>query len=70
MYQEFLAGHFIVRKTTNHFLNIAINQDYEQNNKIGNIDGEAVGILDSPRASLKWSVAGPIICWRRLKISC
>ena len=40
------------------FSNIAIDQAHEQNNKLDKIDGGAVSVLDSPRALLKWSVAG------------
>ena len=48
VYKEFLEGHITVRKTTNHFSNITIDQAHEQNNKIVKIDDGAVGILDSP----------------------
>ena len=61
LFKHFLDGHFTVKKTNNNFSNIAIDQAHEQNNKLVKIDGGAVGILDSPRALLKWAVVTPEI---------
>ena len=47
------------KKATCNFSNIAIDQAHKQNNKLVKIDGGAVGVLDSPRALLKRSVADP-----------
>ena len=61
LFKHFLDGHFTVKKTNNNFSNIAIDQAHDQNNKLVKIDGGAVGILDSPRALLKWAVVTPEI---------
>ena len=41
------------------FSAIAIDHTHEQNNKIVKGDGGAVGLLQNPRALLRWMVAGP-----------
>ena len=61
LYKQFSDFHFTVKKTTQNFSNISIDQAHEQNNKLVKIDSAAVSILDSPQALLKWSVAGPEI---------
>ena len=61
LYQHFTDGHFTVKKTERNFSNIATDQAHKQNNKLVKISGGAVGILDSPAALLKWSIAGPEI---------
>ena len=61
VYDEFLNGKFVVRKTENKFSAMAIDQAHEQNNALVKDDGGAVGLLDSPSALLRWMVAGPEI---------
>ena len=58
LYQNFIAGHFTVKKTNHKFSNIATYQAHEQNNKLVKVGGSAIGILDFPAALLKWSIAG------------
>ena len=52
-------GFCVVTKTSNKFSAIPINQAHEQNNKIVNGSGEAVGLTENPTAFRKWMVAGP-----------
>jgi hypothetical protein len=59
--KEFDQGSFIVRKTTRPFSAMAIDQAHEQNNKIVKGDGGAIGLMQNPRALLRWMVAGPEI---------
>ena len=61
LYKHFVDGHFTVKKTSHNFSNIATDQTHVQTNKLVKINGGAVGILDSPRVLLKWSIAGPEI---------
>ena len=48
-----------MHKTKRPFSSIAIDQAYEQNNKVVKGDGGAVGFLQNPKALLRWMVAGP-----------
>lgn len=59
--KEFEQGSFIVHKTTRPFSAIAIDHAHEQNNKIVKGDGGAIGLMQNPRALLRWMVAGPEI---------
>ena len=52
LYQNFIAGHFTVKKTNHTFSNIATDQAHEQNNNLVKIGGGAIGILDSQAALL------------------
>ena len=56
---QFAQGGFIVHKTKRPFSAIAIDQAHEQNNKVVKGDGGAVGLLQNPKALLRWMVAGP-----------
>ena len=46
LYQNFIAGHFTLKKTNHTFSNIATDQAHEQNNNLVKIGGGAIGILD------------------------
>ena len=48
-----------MQKTKRPFSSIAIDQAHEQNNKVVKGDGEAVGLLQNPKALLRWMVGGP-----------
>ena len=50
--KQFFIGHFPVKETTCNFSNTAIDRAQKQNSKFFKIDGEAVGILESPRILL------------------
>ena len=56
---QFAQGGFVVRKTKRPFSAIAIDHAHEQNNKVVKGDGGAVGLLQNPKALLRWMVAGP-----------
>lgn len=56
---EFMAGNFVVRKTSNKFSAMAIDQCHEQNNATIKESGGAVGLTDNPGALRRWMVAGP-----------
>ena len=57
---EFLAGKFVVYKTSNKFSAIAINQCHEQNNAtVKDSAGGAIGLMTNPAALRRWMVAGP-----------
>ena len=58
---QFSQGGFVVHKTKRPFSSIAIDQAHVQNNKIVKGDGGAVGLLQNPKALLRWTVAGPEI---------
>ena len=58
LYGQFSDGNFTVKEKIGSFSNISIDHANKQNNNLAKSDGEAVGILDCPRALLKWSVAG------------
>ena len=53
---QFAQGGFVVHKTS---ILIDSYHPHEQNNKIVKGDGGAVGLLQNPRALLRWMVAGP-----------
>lgn len=61
VYQELNKGGFIVKKSSNAFSAIAIDQAHEQNNALVKGDGGAVGLTESPEALRRWMVAGPEI---------
>lgn len=56
---QFAKGGFVVHKTKRPFSAITIDQAHEQNNKVVKGDGGAVGLLQNPKALLRWMVAGP-----------
>ena len=64
IYEEFCTGNFVVRKTTNPFSAIALDQAHEQNNATIKGVGGAVGLLspDMDSALRRWEVAGPEVC--------
>ncbi|GBM88638.1 hypothetical protein AVEN_223227-1 [Araneus ventricosus] len=61
IYQEFLKGHFVMKKSERPFSAISDDQAHEQNNKLTKSDGGAIGILDDKNALQKWMVAIPEI---------
>ena len=57
---EFLAGKFVVYKTSNKFSAIAIDQCHEQNNAtVKDSAGGAIGLMTNPAVLRRWMVAGP-----------
>ena len=52
-------GHWVIRKATNRFSTIPIDQAHEQNNEVVKGSGGAVGLTENPSAFRKWMVAGP-----------
>ena len=50
---EFVKGHFTIKKTERVFSAIGIDQAHEQNNKSVKRDGRAIGILDNEQALLE-----------------
>lgn len=52
-------GHWLVKKTTNQFSAMPIDQAHEQNNELVKGSGGAVGLTENPSAFRKWIVAGP-----------
>lgn len=64
VYKEFCSGNFVVRKTTNPFSAIALDQAHEQNNATIKGVGGAIGLLsqDMDSALRRWEVAGPEVC--------
>ena len=60
-YEAFKKGFFTVRKTNRVFSNMGIDQAHEQMNKVLKTDGGVIGILDNPKALLKWAISGPVI---------
>ena len=59
IHTEFVKGHFTVKKTSNAFSNLAIDQAHEQNNAVVKDDGGAVGLTECPAALQRWMVSGP-----------
>ena len=61
LYEQFLAGNFVLQKTNNPFSAIALDQGHEQNNATIKGAGGAVGLLSSDLESAlrRWEVAGP-----------
>ena len=64
VYKEFCSGNFVIRKTINPFLAIALDQAHEQNKGIIKGVGGAVGLLskDMDSALTCWGVAGSEVC--------
>ena len=58
IFEEFQKGFFTVSKTNR--LCISDDHAHEQNNKLIKSDGGVVGILDSPKALLKWMISDPV----------
>jgi len=59
---EFLAGKFVVHKTSNKFSAMALDQCHEQNNAaIKDSAGGALGLMTNPGALKRWMIAGPEI---------
>ena len=59
IYEQFLNGDFTMVKSLKKFSAIAEDQVHEQNNKLIQAEGGAIGILDSKDALIKWMIAGP-----------
>lgn len=70
--KEFDQGSFVVHKSTRPFSAIAIDHAHEQNNVLVKGDGGAIGLMQNPRALLRWMVAGPEIAMaiRSFETSC
>ena len=58
---EFIKGHFTIKKTEQIFSTIGIDQAHRQNNKLVKIDGGAIGILGNEQALLEREASGPYI---------
>ena len=58
---EFVKGHFTLKKTERIFSAIRMDKAHKQNSKSVKIDGGAIGTLDSEQALLEWAVSGPYI---------
>jgi len=52
-------GRWVVRKTTNKFSAMPIDQAHEQNNELVKGSGGAVGLTENPSPFRKWMLAGP-----------
>lgn len=61
VYQEFISGRFVARKTKRPFSAMALDQAHEQVNALVKGDGGAVGLTDNANALQRWMVAGPEI---------
>ena len=58
---EFVKGHFTIKKTEQILSVIGIDQAHKQNKKSMKTDGGAIGILDNEQTLLDWVVSGPYI---------
>ena len=58
---EFVKGHFKIKKTEQILSVIGIDQTHKQNKKSMKTDGGAIGILDNEQTLLDWVVSGPYI---------
>ena len=54
VYDEFIAGKFVVQKTQRLFSMIALDQNHEQENAIIKGDGGAIGLTENPTALARW----------------
>ena len=61
IFESFVSGYFTISKSRRTFSKLAIDQAHKQNNKLVNIDGGAIGILENEATLLKRAVAGPMI---------
>ena len=61
VFQEFQKRFFTVSKTNRLFSCISDDHAHEEINNLIKSDGGVFGILDSPKALLKWMISGPII---------
>jgi len=59
VYNEFMKGHFTVKKTSHAFSKLAFDQAHEQNNAVVKDDGGAIGLTESSAAPQRWMVSGP-----------
>ena len=59
VYDQFVQGHFTAQKSPHVLSSIALDQNYEQLNRLIKGVGGAVGITENPGALLRWMVAGP-----------
>lgn len=62
LYEEFLKGKFVVRKTNRKFSSIAVDQAHEQNNAVIKDAGGMVGLTHDPSMLRRITIAGPEIC--------
>ena len=62
VHEEFMRGNFVIRKTSNPFSALPVDQAHEQNNAADKGDGGVVGLTDDLTALRRWSVAGPEVC--------
>ena len=61
IFESFVSGYFTISKSRKTFSKLAIDQAHKQNNKLVNIDGGAIGILENEATLLKRAVAEPMI---------
>ena len=59
VYDEFMKGHSVVKKTKNRFSAMGMDQAHEQENCLIKGDGGAVGLTEDPSALHRWMVCGP-----------
>ena len=52
-------GTGLLKKTSNSFSAIPIDQEHEQNNKLVKGSGGVVGLTENPSAFQRWMTAGP-----------
>ena len=61
IFEEFLQGNFVVKKTQQKFSSIPTDHAHEQNNKCVKGDNGAVGLTKNTSELLRWMVSGPEI---------
>ena len=61
IFEEFLQGNFVVKKTQQKFSSIPIDHVHEQNNKCVKGDSGAVGLTENTSELLRWILSGPEI---------
>ena len=59
LYEKFVQGCFVVRKSQRAFSGISIDQAHEQNNKYVKGDGGEIGLTENSTQLLRWMTAGP-----------
>ena len=61
IFEQFHAGHFVVKKSERAFSHIALDQNHEQQNAILKGDGGIVGITEDESAPRRWLITSPDI---------
>ena len=59
VYEEFMEGKFVVKKSNRKFSSIALDQAHEQMNKVVKGDGGAIGLFDNDHSLKRWLLSGP-----------